>query len=797
MSLESLLVHVPPEHRAEVQRRYADFMQDSETLASEHIDSFAKVLSRQGLISEQALNEFLTYRALLVRVPADDEPPPAPEGHRYERMTVLGRGGMGEVFLGTEPTLKRTVAIKRLHPERELDQTQHRRFITEAQVTAQLDHPAIIPIYGLERDTDGSLAYAMKFVRGQTLAEYLREAHRQIESHGRPEGTHSLKARVATFVPVLNALAYAHRRGVIHRDLKPENIMVGRFGEVLVMDWGIARVLSTPGQATTSTLAATGAVASPAAGAHLTAPTRRESARDTAADPDASLVDASEGLTRKGTILGTPDFMSPEQARGEELDQASDQYALGLILQEVVTLAAPIPGRNPVLVLDNARRGVRAPFTKARERVPREIRAIIDKATAPAKADRYASVEHLADDVRRFLRDESVVADPDRGLRHVTRWIGNHRGTAMALGVALLVLIFAVAAFVAWRSEVALAAERQAARARERAITQTQSLIDTRAKAMIERLHGYEQLLTELTTSARIFLREPAPPSNVIVYQYRGGRRDPVELPDDAVHSKVYAQLTSFGHADFTAAPEVDRAHPAVRAEVDRLARLEPVLRKTLLASAGGRALMLSPQRATELVLQKGVPLVWSYFGTASGLSIGLPGTWSYEDSPGAAGYDARKEAWYVDVLETDQILWSSGVDENGLGLLMSLARVVRDERGELLGVAALDLAMTTLIDELLEIPELTAVGAEALLLDREGRVHVRSSQKDSARTMIEFAPLPFEIEAVRAAVVAGDGGHLITDDGRLASWASLGRVGLIYLVIGPEDAILAAVKRP
>jgi hypothetical protein len=280
--------------------------------------------------------------------------------------------------------------------------------------------------------------------------------------------------------------------------------------------------------------------------------------------------------------------------------------------------------------------------------------------------------------------------------------------------------------------------------------------------------------------------------SSVLVHKYRGGKPEPATIPEAARYSEFYETTTSLRHADYAAAPDVDLA--LARPEIDQLARLEPVLRETLLASAGPEAKKLSLARAESLVLRHGVPLVWTYVGTVNGLSVGMPGTWEYADSPGIEGYDPRLEPWYVDGVAADDLFWSSGVDENGLGLLMSLTEAVRDEGGRLLGVAAIDLPMRDLIDTLLEIPELAAVGAEALLLDDQGRVQVRSTQKEVARTMTEFVPVPFEDDAVRASIQKEGSGHGTLADGRLVFWTSLGRVGLTYMVMGREDQLRAAL---
>ncbi|MFO0747315.1 MAG: protein kinase [Myxococcota bacterium] len=792
MSLSELLAYVPPEHHAQVERDYAAVTAGEAALVDDHIDSFARIIHDRGLLPAAGLHDFLTYRALRVGY---DDAAPSPDAAHYQPMTLLGRGGMGEVYLGSEPVLKRTVAIKRLNEGLRGDYGAHLRFVGEAQVTAQLDHPGIVPVYGLERDADGGLTYAMKFVRGVTLTEVIEEAKRQLAEHGKTDDAHSLKARVETLVPVLNALAYAHRRGVIHRDLKPDNIMVGRFGEVLVMDWGLARIVkrdelrtgvaARPGSGGSGSAQAGASSGGADGGSEVRPLAARQTVLDTASGDDA----LAAGITVEGAIVGTPDFMSPEQARAEVLDAASDQYALGLILQELVTLKPAIPGRTAEGITDNAKLGKRAPVASTKEPIPRELQAIIARACAFAKADRYKSVEAMADDVRRFLRDESVVADPDSGVRRIERWIGRHRGTALALVLGLVLAVFAVAAIVLWRGQVALEEQREEARQRERTVMGLGSIVEARARKMAEDLHHVELLVARIAEAASVYLQEPAPPSDVVVYRYKDGKRDPDAIPAEAVDSAVYGQKTSLRHPDFHAAPDVDRV--ALRPAIDQMARLEPELRRTLLESAGAPPGM-PIARAERLVLQQGVPLVWAYYAGQNGLGIGLPGTWDYEESPGVAGYDHRAEEWYQLALPVRGPRWSSGADENGLGLLFTCTWTVRDAADQPLGVAAVDVSMARMIDEVLDVPELAKAGAEGILLDREGRVMVRSSQKGVARTLRVYEPPTYEVAELVAAVKARASGHEALPDGRLALWASLGEVGLTYLVIGPEAGLLA-----
>jgi len=777
MRPEQLFERVAPEHRPAVEQLFASYASARKGRVDETIDGFANAIHERGLLSDEGLHDFLTYHALSVGALGAILGELDPAASRYQLMALLGHGAMGEVYLGRDTRLRRTVAVKRVHAELQGEQVLVQRFLNEAQVTAQLDHPAIVPVYGLERDDSGSLAYAMKLVRGVTLTRYLETARQQIAERGRPDAQHSLKARIETFIPVLNAIAYAHRRGVIHRDLKPDNIMVGSFGEVLVMDWGIARVLDDD--------------ASEAA---------RTAAHDAAPAPDVSVPPGEQSatgmghgtthLTQAGTLMGTPAYMSPEQAGGGELDAASDQYTLGLLLHEIVTLSQAMSAPSVEVMIAKAMRALRNPIGHTAEPVPRELAAIIAKASALAPRDRYASVAALAEDLKRFLRDESVEADPDRGLRNVTRWIGKHRGLAMALAAGALFLACAVIVLFVWRGQVALEAEREAARERDRAMTGLEGIVDARAKTMTQTLHRYEALLEGIAATAALVLSEPAPPSGAVVYAYAGGKSDPPTLPGGIVESAVYRQAASL-RADFAASHGVDRQ--ALRWRADQLARLEPALRTSLLRSAGEEAASLTFEAAEKLVLETGVPLIWTYFGTADGLSVGMPGTWWYDDSPGVAGYDHRREDWYAQTVGTRGPRWSATADENGLGLEVNCAQAVHDREGRLLGVAALDLWLHRFIDELLEIPALTSVGAEALLIDTHGRVVIRARDKESARTLTEYEPAPYEHAHVRSAMADKTSGHVAVDAGRLALWTTLGNTGLTYLVVGPEAALLGA----
>jgi serine/threonine protein kinase/putative methionine-R-sulfoxide reductase with GAF domain len=293
----------------------------------------------------------------------------APQRHEpYRPHRLHATGGIGRVWLAHDVDLGRDVALKELRPDVAASPAATDRFLQEARITGQLEHPGIVPVYALGWDEGGRPYYAMKFVYGRTLAEAMADYH----SDPTPLAFLDLLRR---FRAVCYAIAYAHSRGVIHRDLKPSNIMLGEYGETLVLDWGLARRL---GQADPSAAEAPGA---PTAGGDL---------------------------TQTGQVLGTPAYMSPEQAAGhcQEVGPPSDVYALGAILYELLTGQAPFQGQSKAEVLGNVRQGLVRPPSQVRPAVPHTLETICLKAMALRAADRYRTGAELAQAVENWLAVE-------------------------------------------------------------------------------------------------------------------------------------------------------------------------------------------------------------------------------------------------------------------------------------------------------------------------------------------------------------------------------------------------------
>ncbi len=307
-------------------------------------------------------------------------------GTKYRVVEELGRGGMGTVYLGEDAELGREVALKiantsGAHPELE------GRMRMEARVLARLEHPGIVPIHDAGRLPDGRPFYVMKYVRGETLTRWLRTPRSRDDV-------------LRLFERIVEPVAFAHARNYVHRDLKPANVMVGSFGEVLVMDWGVAKVLGSGDRRSTA------------------APT---------SSPDA-------GHTDPGTVLGTPGYMPPEQAAGEveAVDRRADVYALGAILFRMLT------GSEPPKTPDGIRTALE------RRRLPKRLRAIMLQATAAEQEARYEAAAALARDVANFRSGRPVAAYPETPVDRALRFTSTYR-TPILLVLAYLVMRAAVA----------------------------------------------------------------------------------------------------------------------------------------------------------------------------------------------------------------------------------------------------------------------------------------------------------------------------------------------------------------
>jgi serine/threonine protein kinase len=367
--------------------------------------------------------------------------PPAgpPPSQRYTREHLHARGGIGQVWVARDLSIGRQVALKELRPDRAGKADLRARFLTEARVTGQLEHPGIVPVYEVAwNPEEGEPFYTMRLVKGRTLRETAADYHCK-RQQGQARAL-DLRGLLDVFVSVCNVVAYTHSRGVLHRDLKGQNVVLGDYGEVFLLDWGLAKVVGTSEQP----LGALGT-----APRDLMKAPAAECATLASTDAPAKEEEGLRQLTVEGQVLGTPGYMAPEQAAGqpERIDERTDVYGLGAILYEILTGQAPFSGPDVRTVLTRVQHDAPAPPHAMNRTVDAALEAICLKALHKLPQERFASAQELAQEVRRFLAGEPVSCYPDPWTVRLRRWMGRHRtlvtGTAAAGVVAVLCLAVA------------------------------------------------------------------------------------------------------------------------------------------------------------------------------------------------------------------------------------------------------------------------------------------------------------------------------------------------------------------
>ena len=460
------------------------------------------------------------------------------EGKKYKVLGTIGRGGMGVVHQARDLRIVRNVAMKVIKTSSQFSRENVLRFVDEAQLTGQLQHPNIIPVYELGLDEYGEVFYTMKYVKGTTLDQILRRIREREELAIQK---YPLATLLTVFQKICDGVAYAHSMGVVHRDLKPDNVMIGEYGEVLVMDWGLAKKM--------------------ASGMH------DEHLGDT--KPQMPPSDLRGFETLNGLIVGTPPYISPEAARGDldQIDARSDIYVLGTILYAILTLRPPFPGKEFGELIEQIVTGqfmhptsYSQPINPLRQseppppgpdgvncvlshlpgrRVPEGLAAIVLKAMATEMALRYQSVAELQADILSWQGGFAPKAERAGITRQMILWAGRHKGNVVLFGIFFVVLNTALAVFV-----LSLKHERDNLRASEAGATHyasqlSQALTDLRGVAPIFAEEARELVkkkdldaaLARIDSAIRQLPNEPE------YYNLRGNILQTMLRWDDAVES--------------------------------------------------------------------------------------------------------------------------------------------------------------------------------------------------------------------------------------------------------------------
>jgi eukaryotic-like serine/threonine-protein kinase len=660
---------------------------------------------------------------------AQPAPQAAPEFH-YVLLGTAGKGGMGTVHIARDTELLRRVALKQLNPEADANISARTRFLREVQITAQLDHPNIVPVYALEVAPSGTPAYTMKFVEGKTFHALLNEAREFFENKKLPDETRTLPARIEHFLKVCDAMAYAHDKGVIHRDLKPANLMLGRHNEVYVMDWGLCRAMRLPDDI-------------PA---------------DKSIVASSADISGSASDTQLGDVVGTPKYMSPEQAQGrnQQLDARSDQCALGLILYELVTLETPYAGRTAYEVLVNAAAGKRRPVVHAYlgRRIPRELVAIIERATKLSPDERYPSVSDMAADLRRYLRGEEVQARPDALWQRAQRWIVRHRQAALTTVLATIATAAIAIGGLLWQNQRQFKAERLREQ-RLLALTSAVSDVSDRVQMRFLQLEGGMENLADSVAQ----ILEHGRQSEQRFYLLRDFT-DPAKAPPDLQASATHSGKISVGWPVWVLPSSADETIAMI--QIRKLASLQDFMRDIYGRSTRMiRNINVDFYTGREPILNTDdSPLNAITIGLKDGITARYPG-WDGL----AADYDPRTRPWYKLAAGKRGPQWGlpySNSASNQLELPLSIG--LYDDTPRFLGVVSAAFLPDLMVKSLLRTHGEQAIRA-MYLLDAEGHILAASGNAIAIEKLAPDASVTqvFPVPELIARIKTGQTGILET----------------------------------
>lgn len=598
----------------------------------------------------------------------------------FELYDRFAEGGQGYISRAKDIALKRSVAVKSLKKQKGSGETSERLFCDEALLTAQLDHPSIIPIYSLNTDDKKGLHFSMKLVKGVTLQAYFKETLLRYRVNGLKgvEEKIAQRNRLEIFLKICDAMAFAHSRGVIHRDLKPENIMIGEFNEVYVMDWGIAIF-------------------------------------DETRSANESLEAANLGL------CGTPGYIAPSLINGGRPNKQSDIYSLGMILHEVATLEKGFMGETAEERFTHAKTGNLRPVhhVYSHVKIPADLSAIIEKARAVDPSHSYEDVRAFADDIRRYLINEEVKARPDNALRKTYRWLQHHSKQTI-IAACLLLLLLASLNIYSLTEQVNL---EKKAQARQEKLASYQSVVSKKAHKIDSYISNFEHLL--LDTAARLQSGERGSTAlGSVIYSSNDFSHEETR-PVDTAFSKVFGKEVSVASPGYKLAP--GQTLSSTKGFLNYLYTFTKDFQKIILRSEITASRKLYNESLMgNIIANRSMPVKWVYGGFNNGVFISYPGKGGYPED-----YDHRKRPWYKEAIDKDGLNWGEPYyDVNGLGLVLPCTYTIRGGDSSKDGVFALDVTLDFIIEDLMKEKGETAL-IEAVIMSNDGKVILSTEYED------------------------------------------------------------------
>ncbi len=593
---------------------------------------------------------------------------------RYKFLDLFAEGGFGKIFRAKDRALERTVIIKSLRKEYIEDKASVEKFISEAKLNAQLDHPAIVPLYSLDTDESGGLHLAMKFIDGITMKEFLTRLKVKYNLNRITQAVErqSLRSRLEYFIKICQAIEYSHSREIVHGDLKPENIMLGAYGEVYIMDWG------------------------------------------TAAPP---------GTYRKGEVEGTPGYLAPETLNTGVVNQSGDIFSLGMILFELVTLHRGVDGDNIREITAKIRSGIFEPVRHyiPHLRVQAQLKAIIYKTIEVDPEHRYQDVKTLAEDVRRYMFHEEVSAKPDNlALKLLRRMYHNRIKTFTFLGIFLI--------FCAGTVAYSLYRENQLARETGSQVLQRinfQFNTDLQGAMIDKYLLHLQNQLTAFSSNLVFALENPLQQNYTGPVYNAGSFSAPTTAPSDLIYSPVYHCKVSLEYPVYSA------ALPLPAAEMENTVRkIYPLRHQALnLLLQSTPYINMTEQNRQSLInqlLSSGVPARRLFALLTNGIMVSFPGT---DDSGGKQ--DFRTWTWYQKAVSERRVFWGGPyIDHSGSYILPCAAPLI-DSKGKVLGAAGIDISFEYIIKNLINAKAPINMTMHKYLVDQHGRIVLSSIPKD------------------------------------------------------------------